>query len=148
MAPEVNKGEHYGVSADIFSFGIMLWEVCTLLRPFDGMTTEEHSKYVVYGGARPKIDRVAGSSDIKCLIKACWNEDPKLRPTATGVRNFLLALLATTRTKHTTVEDIKTKKSTKQNFGARLIPQRRQPLRLSGNGKYSQLASSRNLISP
>lgn len=110
MAPEVNKGEHYGVSANVFSFGIMLWEFCTLLKPFDGMTTEEHSKYVVYGGARTKIDRVAGSSELKCLIKACWNEDPKLRPTATGVRNFLLAQLATTRTKNTTLKDAKAKK--------------------------------------
>lgn len=94
MAPEVNVGTLYGLSADIFSYGIMLWELCTLIVPFDGMTTMDHSKYVVHGGARPKIDKVQGSQDLRFLIQACWHTDAKKRPTSTGVRNALLMQLS------------------------------------------------------
>ena len=46
MAPEVGNGEIYDRSADIYSFGILLWEICTLQKPFSKMRT--------LGGTRDK----------------------------------------------------------------------------------------------
>lgn len=103
IAPEVNKGENYRLSADVYSYGIMLWELCTLIVPFDGMTTADHSKYVVHGGARSKIDKVQGSQNLRFLIQACWQHmDPKKRPTSTGVQNALLMQLSDTQRKAAT----------------------------------------------
>jgi serine/threonine protein kinase len=130
MAPEVNIGENYGVSADIYSYGILLWELCTLLIPFDGMTTVDHSKYVVHGGARPKIDKVQGSQDLRYLIQACWHADAKKRPSSTGVRNALLMQLACAREKHATDDAHKMEKSSRHSsmkrLRQRLIPQTRR----------------------
>jgi len=126
MAPEVNKGENYGLSADIYSYGIMLWELCTCIIPFDGMTTADHSKYVVHGGARPKIDKVQGSQDLRFLIQACWHVDAKKRPTSTGVRNALLMQLADTRSKARASKNEKPKRPSMKKLRMRLSPQRRR----------------------
>lgn len=126
MAPEVNIGQNYGLSADIYSYGILLWELCTLIIPFDGMTTADHSKYVVHGGARPKIDRIEGSEDLRFLIEACWHSDAKKRPTSTGVRNALLAQLADTRRRKNRTSSKSNERPRKKQFRMRLIPQKRR----------------------
>lgn len=155
MAPEVNLGSKYGLSADVYSFGILLWEVVTLIVPFDGMTTTDHSKYgtsycllcnlcewvvfhhslvalyhtVVHGGARPKIDKVQGSQDLRFLIQACWHADPRKRPTSTGVRNALLMQLSSTRKRGASTSKMRTEKPNKRKsigkLRMRLIPQAR-----------------------
>ena len=35
MAPEVFEGSNYSEKCDVFSFGIILWEILTRRRPFD-----------------------------------------------------------------------------------------------------------------
>ena len=37
-APEVLRGERQGPKADVYSFGVILWELCTLRLPFDRET--------------------------------------------------------------------------------------------------------------
>lgn len=36
MAPEILRGEKYGEAADIYSFGVILWEMVTGDIPFMG----------------------------------------------------------------------------------------------------------------
>ena len=43
MAPEVAKGWAYDKTVDVYSFGILLWEICALERPFSQYTKEEHT---------------------------------------------------------------------------------------------------------
>ena len=147
MSPDVNLGQNYGLSADIYSYGIMLWEITTLITPFDGMTTDDHSKYVIHGGARPKIDKVPGSQNLKLLIQACWHADAKKRPTSTGVRNTLLAELANTR-RHTSVsKNDKPKRSSIKKFRMRLVPQpgRRRTARYREVDEQTVLANTNKM---
>ncbi|KAG5189061.1 kinase-like domain-containing protein, partial [Tribonema minus] len=37
MAPEVARKEHYNEKADIYSFGLLLWEMITLQQPYMGL---------------------------------------------------------------------------------------------------------------
>ena len=37
MAPEVIEGRSYTEKADVFSYGIILWELLTRRIPYDGM---------------------------------------------------------------------------------------------------------------
>lgn len=91
MAPEVNRREHYHLSADVYSFGVLLWEMCSLQKPFVGMSKEDHSDLVIHKGFRPKISAVPGSAELKDLIQSCWAPDAKYRPTFTHIRQFLIA---------------------------------------------------------
>ncbi|KAL7536053.1 hypothetical protein ACHAXR_006886, partial [Thalassiosira sp. AJA248-18] len=56
MAPEVGLGLGYGLPADVHSFGILLWEICSLKIPFERITSAHgFHKSVFKKGARPKL---------------------------------------------------------------------------------------------
>jgi serine/threonine protein kinase len=80
MAPEVGNGEIYDLSADIYSFGILLWEICTLQKPFSKMRTlGDYQKIVVEQGIRPQVNKIRHAG-LRDLITACWSDYPHLRP--------------------------------------------------------------------
>ena len=41
MAPEMIKEKNHTKKVDVYSFGIVLWELLTALTPFDDMTPEQ-----------------------------------------------------------------------------------------------------------
>lgn len=73
-----------GLSADVFSFGILMWEMLSLRAPFEGMTREQHYKQVVVEGKRPKISK-HWSAVTKELVQRCWHETPLERLSFEGV---------------------------------------------------------------
>jgi serine/threonine protein kinase len=54
MAPEIFKKQPYGMKADIYSYGIVLWELIALARPFPDLRSWEVPP-AVCGGIRPPI---------------------------------------------------------------------------------------------
>ena len=54
MAPEVALRLPYNERADIYSFGIMVWQMARDRVPFKGMGREDFMSLVVLGGERPK----------------------------------------------------------------------------------------------
>jgi serine/threonine protein kinase len=52
MAPEVAMGEPYGHEADVFSFGILLWEILSLSWAFNGYSTREYFDRVAKNNER------------------------------------------------------------------------------------------------
>lgn len=79
MAPEVALQEPYNERADVYSFGILLWQILELSTPFEGFTLALIEKKVVSGGARPKID-LKWPVEIASLISACWHSQLAKRP--------------------------------------------------------------------
>eukprot|EP00586_Coscinodiscus_wailesii_P004310 CAMPEP_0172482872 /NCGR_PEP_ID=MMETSP1066-20121228/9534_1 /TAXON_ID=671091 /ORGANISM="Coscinodiscus wailesii, Strain CCMP2513" /LENGTH=333 /DNA_ID=CAMNT_0013246351 /DNA_START=135 /DNA_END=1133 /DNA_ORIENTATION=- len=55
MAPEVCLCEPYNLTADVYSFAILFWEIWTLKKPFQKLDYEGHTKKVVIKGVRPKV---------------------------------------------------------------------------------------------
>merc|ERR1712238_488848 len=56
MAPEVGLGQGYGLPVDVYSFGILLWEICSLTKPFCKIkSAAEFHKTVFEKGSRPKV---------------------------------------------------------------------------------------------
>ncbi len=71
MAPEVAACQPYNQKADVYSFGIILWELIALQKPYDGMNREEFYTHVVHGGERPALKQ-KWPEDLTELMKSCW----------------------------------------------------------------------------
>jgi serine/threonine protein kinase len=93
MAPEVALSKRYGFPADIYSLAYVIWELGTLETPFEGITPEQHSKFIFVDNVRPKLDNRCGSSRLRQLISAGWNRSPRLRP---GIVEILSVLKSET----------------------------------------------------
>ena len=80
MAPEVINGYKYTEKADVFSFGIILWELATRKPPYYGIDGQLVSQKVVKEGLRPKISEKDAPGPFLDLMKRTWHEDPARRP--------------------------------------------------------------------
>ena len=90
MAPEVALSEPYNLTADVYGFGLLLWQVASLDLPYDGMSRQDHSDLVVHGHERPSLDVGAGwSTSLRILMKRCWEAHPSLRPPMEHVSKIL-----------------------------------------------------------
>ena len=130
---EVNRREHYGLPADVYSFGIMLWEIAVCHKPFKGMTVDQHADLVVSQGFRPKISVVPGSHELKNLIQKCWSSQPEERPTFTAIRLGLANEVEAHR-RLEELEEIRRQQSVAPKTGAlrmRMMRQRRPVIRSS-----------------
>jgi serine/threonine protein kinase len=79
MAPEVADGLPYHWGADVYSFGIILWELNATKKPFDGLNRELFYERVVHGGERPPLNR-KWPKELTALMTECWDADMHNRP--------------------------------------------------------------------
>ena len=85
MAPEVLNKEKYDEKCDIYSFGVVVWELLTMETPFkDIKTVEELKERVVKKQERPAIPEYSPRTLTK-LIEKCWHQDPTERPAFTEI---------------------------------------------------------------
>jgi len=79
MAPEVLRHEPYDRSCDVFSFGMLCWEMLTYSMPFEKLTPVQAAFAVAIDGHRPIIPRFC-STDIAKLLNRCWDKSSEQRP--------------------------------------------------------------------
>lgn len=79
MAPEVALGEQYNQSVDVYSFGIITWQVLKGKVPFEEMNKKIFFEKVVRGKYRPVLDRL-WPKKLCGLLESCWNDDYRRRP--------------------------------------------------------------------
>jgi len=73
----------YDKAVDVYSFGVLLWQICTLEKPFADYSREKHMREVIKGGERPKMDITRTAYwpvDLQSIIKSSWSTDPEARP--------------------------------------------------------------------
>ena len=86
MAPETlqsNTLNNIDEKVDVFSFGIIIWEIYSRTQPYKDMTTSQIINYVCNEGGRPDCDLIIKDEMPKGLfelMKKCWDTDPNLRP--------------------------------------------------------------------
>ncbi|CAH8310443.1 unnamed protein product [Eruca vesicaria subsp. sativa] len=85
MAPELIRNEPFSEKCDIFSLGVIMWELCTLTRPWEGVPPERVVYAVGYEGARLEIPE----GPLGKLIADCWTE-PEQRPSCSDILSRLL----------------------------------------------------------
>jgi serine/threonine protein kinase len=93
MAPEVAEGLPYNYTADVYSFGIVLWELNATKKPYEGLNRELFYERVVHGGERPPLGR-KWPNELTSLISECWDADifnrPKFRDIVVRIDSMLL----------------------------------------------------------
>ena len=82
MAPEVIKTQKYTTKADVYSYGIIMWEVCTREIPYDYCSYENILYRVSYKKERPNLSRLPNDTpkEFEELMQKCWEHDPNSRP--------------------------------------------------------------------
>lgn len=81
MAPEVIQYERYTSKADVYSFGMILWELWTGQVPYKGLLPAQLMFEVAIKGARPNVGPSSGvPPTVAALIRQCWAADQAQRP--------------------------------------------------------------------
>ncbi|KAL3345884.1 hypothetical protein AABB24_024696 [Solanum stoloniferum] len=92
MAPEVIEHKPYDHKADVFSFGIVLWELLTGEIPYAYLTPLQAAIGVVQQGLRPTIPK-STHPKLAELLEKCWQQDPTQRPDFSEILDILKQLI-------------------------------------------------------
>jgi len=92
MAPESLYDNIYTTKTDVWSFGVLLWEIVTLgSTPYPGMSGSEVMKRVKEGFRPEKPEHC--DREIYNMMFYCWDKDPAERPSFSQLVKDLEALL-------------------------------------------------------
>ncbi|XP_072850925.2 fibroblast growth factor receptor 3 isoform X2 [Pogona vitticeps] len=97
MAPEALFDRVYTHQSDVWSFGVLLWEIFTLGgSPYPGIPVEELFKLLKEGH---RMDKPANCThDLYMIMRECWHAVPSQRPTFKQLVEDLDRVLAVTST--------------------------------------------------
>ena len=81
LAPEVVLCEPYGLSVDVYSFGLVFWEIFSLEKPFGNYRTlKQFTDGIIHKQQRPpKLQKLLPDS-LQKLVSESWAHDHKQRP--------------------------------------------------------------------
>ena len=79
LSTVVALNTRYTETADVYSFGVLLWQICSLTVPYKGMTDADVERKAIHCGQRPKIDQ-QWPAPIRRLLQDCFASSPR-RPT-------------------------------------------------------------------
>ncbi|XP_037547071.1 insulin-like growth factor 1b receptor [Nematolebias whitei] len=79
MSPESLKDGVFTTNSDVWSFGVVLWEIATLAeQPYQGLSNEQVLRFVMEGGL---LEKPQSCPDMLFeLMRMCWQYNPKMRP--------------------------------------------------------------------
>ncbi|XP_050264111.1 probable serine/threonine-protein kinase SIS8 isoform X3 [Quercus robur] len=88
MAPEVLRNERANEKCDVYSFGIILWELSTLRIPWKGLNPMQVVGAVGFQNRRLEIPEEVDPV-VAQIICDCWQTDPDLRPSFSQLMSSL-----------------------------------------------------------
>ncbi|XP_077080905.1 macrophage colony-stimulating factor 1 receptor isoform X2 [Siphateles boraxobius] len=93
MSPESIFECLYTVQSDVWSYGVLLWEIFSLgMSPYPNVVIDaQFYKMIKDGYHMPQPD--FAPHDMYTMMKMCWSLEPTLRPTFANIREFIAKLL-------------------------------------------------------
>nr|CAI5859006.1 unnamed protein product [Callosobruchus analis] len=89
MAPESLKDGVFTSSSDVWSYGVVLWEMATLAsQPYQGLSNDQVLRYVIDGGVMERPENCPDK--LYTLMRYCWQHKPTARPTFLKLCQLLL----------------------------------------------------------
>ncbi|XP_075354499.1 mitogen-activated protein kinase kinase kinase 7 isoform X5 [Mycteria americana] len=86
-------GSNYSEKCDVFSWGIILWEVITRRKPFDEIGGPAFRiMWAVHNGTRPPLIKNL-PKPIESLMTRCWSKDPSQRPSMEEIVKIMTHLM-------------------------------------------------------
>ena len=91
MAPEIIVNKRYSTKVDVYSYGIIIWEVCTRKTPYSCMSQQQVQFYVSVKKGRPNLKIIPSNTPPKIiqLMQMCWDHEPNNRPSFEYIVEFL-----------------------------------------------------------
>jgi serine/threonine protein kinase len=91
MAPEVYAGDKYDSSADVYSFGVFMYEVFSHELPYGKQALDPRFGLQICYGKRPQMSKLPDwcTQELRDLIESCWTAMPSERPTMVTVAEVI-----------------------------------------------------------
>eukprot|EP00118_Oscarella_pearsei_P016333 m.154959 g.154959 ORF g.154959 m.154959 type:complete len:950 (+) comp38649_c2_seq2:125-2974(+) len=90
-APEALKTSRFTVQSDVWSYGVLLWE---MFSHGDNPWGECNAMQILEMVDAPLMRRLPQTedcvADVHCLMNKCWSHDPDERPTFTALRKLIV----------------------------------------------------------
>ncbi|XP_073829547.1 insulin-like receptor isoform X3 [Musca autumnalis] len=91
MSPESLRDGVYSSSSDVFSYGVVLWEMATLAsQPYQGFSNDQVLRYVIDGGVMERPENCPDK--LYMLMQKCWQHRATARPTFIEIIRYLYDL--------------------------------------------------------
>jgi len=88
IAPEVLRGQNYTKASDIYSFGIIMYEVISGLPPYHDISHDNNLAIKICQGLRPRFN-IKVPQLIVHLIKRCLDANPLNRPSVNEIADIV-----------------------------------------------------------
>jgi len=122
MAPEVLLGFPYTFSADVFSFSLLLWQICALKVPYaENQTVGQHTERMVLDADRPPL-MTSFPPPLHDLISQCWSQRKMDRPNF----EYIVQCLSLYIYQHSSMKRRKSRASFSSSRLSALLPQARR----------------------
>ncbi|CAK9186585.1 unnamed protein product [Ilex paraguariensis] len=92
MAPEFLRGEPSNEKSDVYSYGVVLWELVTLQQPWSGLGPAQVVGAVAFQNRRLAIPQ-STSPILASLMESCWADKPDQRPSFASIVQTLKKLM-------------------------------------------------------
>lgn len=92
MAPEVLLSKPYNMSADVYSYSILLWQMISLDVPYKKVPKSFMEDYISNKNLRPTIDKT-WHSGLVSVMESGWHQDSNERPKFMNIKKSLFSCL-------------------------------------------------------
>jgi len=105
MAPEMHRDDAYGLPVDVYSYGLLVWELYSGDRPYKGLKVQDLVRDVGFHGLLPTPMPESMPPDLRATVEGCWKKNTKERLTMVAVLEALEKLSRKEAQKETDDDD-------------------------------------------